>query len=55
MVSAGVAVNGSGPWNTVLRANTVMGTLACTANDPAPVNGGQPNTAGAKTGQCAGV
>ena len=54
-VSANLTVDGNGPGSTVLRANIVLGTLACTGNDPAPDNAGQPNTAGAKTGQCAGV
>lgn len=30
----------------------VFATLACSGNDPAPTNSGQPNTAATKTGQC---
>ncbi|HJV08680.1 MAG TPA: PQQ-binding-like beta-propeller repeat protein, partial [Acidimicrobiales bacterium] len=45
----------NGPGLPVIKANTVFQTLACSANAPAPVNAGQPNTASAKTGQCAGL
>jgi hypothetical protein len=40
---------------TLLRANILFGPLACTNNSPAPVNGGQTNSAPSKTGQCAGL
>lgn len=53
--SHNVTVNNGGPGNTVLKANTVVGTLACTANTPPPRNAGQPNTAGATSGQCASL
>ena len=53
-VSHKVTVNNGGP-SAVVKANTVFGTLACAGNDPAPVNAGQPNTAGTKTGQCSAI
>jgi hypothetical protein len=53
IVSHSVAIDGSGPGNTVVKANTIFGTLGCAGNTPAPADAGQPNTAGAKTGQCA--
>ena len=48
-------LDNNGPGNTVVKANTVFGTLGCTGNNPPPTNAGQVNTAGAKTGQCAGL
>lgn len=45
----------NGPGNTVIKGNTVFGTLGCTGNDPVPTNAGQPNTAGSKNGQCVGL
>jgi hypothetical protein len=54
-VSHNATVDANGPGNTVIKANTVYATLACSANVPAPTNAGQPNTAGAKTGQCAAL
>jgi hypothetical protein len=55
IVSHTATINSGGPGNTVIKANTVYGTLACSANTPAPTNAGQPNTAGSKTGQCAAL
>ncbi len=55
VVSHTATFTGGGPGATVVKANTVFGTLACTGHDPAPTNAGQPNTAGAKTGQCTGL
>jgi len=40
---------------TVVKANTVGNTLACSGNAPAPTNAGQANTAAAKSGQCAAL
>lgn len=54
-VSHNLTVDNGGPGSTVVKANTVYGTLACAGNNPAPVNAGQPNTAAAKTGQCAAI
>ncbi len=54
-VSHNATVTDGGPGATVLKANTVFGTLGCTGNNPAPTNAGQVNTAGAKSGQCAGL
>lgn len=50
-----VAIDNNGPGNTVVKANTISGTLACAGNTPAPTDSGQPNSAGAKTGQCAAL
>jgi hypothetical protein len=45
--------NLTGPRPIVVAANTVVGSLACTGNQPPPVNNGQPNTvSGPATGQC---
>ncbi|HJV09341.1 MAG TPA: SBBP repeat-containing protein, partial [Acidimicrobiales bacterium] len=52
-VSHNATVDNNGAGATVVKANTVFGTLGCAGNNPAPTNAGQPNTAGAKTGQCA--
>jgi Bacterial Ig-like domain (group 3) len=52
LVSRNVTINDNGPGNTVVKSNTISLTLACSGNEPAPTNAGQPNTAGAKTGQC---
>ena len=52
IVSTDATMNGNGPGNTVIKANNVFGTLACSGNNPAPTNIGQPNVAGSKTGQC---
>jgi len=52
VVSNNATINENGPGNTVIKANHVFGTLACSGNNPAPTNIGQPNTAGSKTGQC---
>lgn len=54
-VSHSATIDNNGPGNTVVKANTVFGTVGCAGNNPPPTNAGQPNTAGAKTGQCAGL
>jgi hypothetical protein len=54
-VTQAATVTSGGPGNTVIKANNVFGALACSGNNPAPTNAGQPNTAGSKTGQCAGL
>lgn len=38
---------------TEIAGDTIHGTLACTGNSPPPVDGGQPNQATARSGQCA--
>ena len=48
-------LDNNGPGNTIVKANTVHGTLGCAGNNTSPTNAGQPNTAGAKTGQSAGL
>jgi hypothetical protein len=52
-VTSNATLDGNGPGATVAGGNTVWGMLSCTGNDPAPVNGGDPNTAAARLGQCA--
>jgi hypothetical protein len=52
VVSKNLTVNGNGPGNTVVKANTIMGAMACTGNNPAPANAGPANTAASKSGQC---
>lgn len=50
-----VNVNNNTVGTAVIKANTIYGTLACSGNNPPPTNAGQPNTAAAETGQCAGL
>jgi hypothetical protein len=38
---------------TVIAANAVTGTLACTGNVPPPIDAGQPNRSTSRSGQCA--
>lgn len=54
-MSHNATIDANGPGNTVIKANNVFAILACSANDPAPTNAGQPNTAGSKTGQCSAL
>jgi hexosaminidase len=54
-VTRAVTVNGNTGGTPVIKANTIASTLACSGNDPPPTNAGQPNTAPAKTGQCAAL
>jgi alpha-tubulin suppressor-like RCC1 family protein len=54
-VSHAATVNNGGPGATVIKANTFLASLACSGNNPAPTNSGEPNTAGSRTGQCAGL
>jgi hypothetical protein len=45
--------NVTAPTPIVVAGNTVVGPLACTGNEPPPVNNGQPNTViGPVSGQC---
>jgi len=55
IVSNNVTINTNGPGSTAIRANNINQALNCTGNNPAPTNAGQTNTAGSKTGQCAGL
>ncbi len=55
IVSQNVNVNSGGPGNTILKANSLFSTLACSGNNPPPTNAGQPNTAANKTGQCSAL
>jgi subtilisin-like proprotein convertase family protein len=55
IVSRHVSVNSNGPGATVIKANNIFGMLSCAANNPAPTNAGQVNTAGSKSGQCAAL
>jgi Tol biopolymer transport system component len=55
-VSHATSVTNGGAGATVIKANVLYGTLACSGNNPAPTNAGQPNTGpGSKTGQCSGL
>ncbi len=54
-VSQGSTVENNGPGATVVKANTLFGALACSGNNPPPVNAGQVNSAPSKTGQCAAL
>ena len=56
-VTGNVTVNDGGPGPTIIRTNMIYGTLACSGNDPAPLANRplERNTAGARTGQCAGA
>ncbi|HEX7277313.1 MAG TPA: hypothetical protein VF244_08060 [Acidimicrobiales bacterium] len=54
-LSRNATINGGGPGATVIKANNVFGTLACSGNSPAPTNSSSLNTAGSKTGQCASL
>ncbi|HJV08852.1 MAG TPA: hypothetical protein VJ653_04200 [Acidimicrobiales bacterium] len=54
-VSHSATIDTNGPGSTVVKANTLFGTLGCAGNNPPPTNAGQPNSAAAKTGQCAGL
>jgi hypothetical protein len=56
-VTGGVSVNANtGSLAPVVSANTVSGSLGCTADAPPPVDGGAPNSVGGKaTAQCAGL
>jgi hypothetical protein len=48
--------NGTGGTPIVVAANTVLGIVTCTGNQPAPVNHGRQNTViGAASGQCGGL
>lgn len=54
-VTGNVTVTNGGSGNTVVKANSISGALACSGNNPAPTNAGQPNAAASKTGQCAAL
>ncbi|MBC7679114.1 MAG: Ig-like domain repeat protein [Pseudorhodobacter sp.] len=54
----GASINGSvtvtgATAPVVLSGNRISGALSCSGNTPAPVNGGVPNTASSRSGQCA--
>jgi hypothetical protein len=52
-VTGPVTVTNTAGWN-VIGGNTIVGTLNCAGNTPAPVNNNAPNSVvGRKTGQCA--
>ncbi len=41
---------------TLVAGNSVNGALSCAGNNPAPTDGGKPNTSnGPATGQCSGL
>ncbi len=48
--------NTTGDTSIDVMANTIVGQLACAANEPAPVHNGLPNSVtGPAPGQCAGL
>ena len=48
--------NSTGETPIVVGGNRIVGPLACSGNEPAPVNGGEPNVViGPKQGQCSGL
>lgn len=50
-----LADNATDDWPIVLAGNRILGPLACTGNDPAPVDEGMPNQVTGRTaGQCTG-
>jgi hypothetical protein len=51
------ANNNSAPAgkSNLIAANTITGRLSCSGNVPPPTNGGQPNQAGSRSGQCASL
>ena len=51
-VAGGVQVSGTSGGATVIGGNTVSGWLQCSGNSPAATNGGHPNSAGGRTGEC---
>ena len=51
-VNGNATINGTTGGSTIISANTVQGTLRCATNNPAPSNGGRPNSASGRTGQC---
>ncbi len=55
LLAGNVTVSSNSVGTPTVKANSVVGTLACTGNNPPPVNAGQPNTAVAKSGQCTAV
>jgi len=54
-VAGAATFSGNQGRPVVVKNNFFVGLLACTTNNPAPGNAGQPNTAAGKTGQCVGV
>ena len=54
-VSHTATIVNNGPGNTVIKANTLFGTLTCSGNSPSPTNAGQVNSAPSKTGQCVSI
>jgi hypothetical protein len=52
----GPASVASNSGRTLVTGNSVNGGLSCTGNNPAPTDGGKPNTSnGPATGQCSGL
>ena len=55
IVSGNVTVNNNTVGTDVIKANNIFKTLACSGNNPPPVNASQPNTAASKSGQCSAL
>ncbi len=56
ILSGSLVVDNNAVGTDVVKANVIIGILACTGNKPPPINGGQPNRARrGKTGECAAL
>jgi hypothetical protein len=54
-INGGVTVTSNAGPGVIAGNNKINGNLACSGNNPAPTNGGVPNSvSGSRTGQCAG-
>jgi hypothetical protein len=52
-VGGTVQITGNSGDQTLIGGNNVTGWLQCSSNTPVASNGGKPNTAGGRTGECA--
>ncbi|MBA3654056.1 MAG: Ig-like domain repeat protein, partial [Actinobacteria bacterium] len=52
-VRNGMQVTNTSGGATVIGGNRIAGWLQCSGNNPAATNGGRPNTASGRTGECA--
>jgi hypothetical protein len=52
-VRGNLIVTGTSGGATIIGGNTVGGTLSCSGNNPAATNGGRPNRAPRRSGECA--
>ena len=52
-IGSGVQVKDTTGGPTIIRANTISGSLQCSGNNPVATNGGLSNTASSRSGECA--